>query len=89
MADAIYSVYVLKNPAGRFYIGVTDNVCRRVIQHNSGISNWTRGKGPWALVFEKNGMNLSAARKFEIELKRQKGGDGFFRVTGLGRSRNP
>ena len=29
-------VYVLRNPAGRFYIGLSENVTTRVLQHNSG-----------------------------------------------------
>jgi predicted GIY-YIG superfamily endonuclease len=66
-------------------VGVTDNVARRTKQHNVGVSNWTRGKGPWTLVWEKSGLTLSQARKLEVQLKRQKGGDGFFRMTGLKR----
>ncbi len=80
-----YSVYIVQNSAGRFYTGITDNVERRVEQHNSGVSNWTRNKGPWKLVWQKKGLSLSEARKLELELKGQKGGDGFFRKTGLSR----
>jgi Predicted endonuclease containing a URI domain len=51
MSDlAIYQVYVLRNPKGQFYIGLSENVPTRVLQHNEGMSKWTRGKGPWALV---------------------------------------
>ena len=83
MSDAVYSVYVLQNPDGRFYIGITDDVLRRLHQHNHGVSNRPRARGPWTLVWQKNAMTLSQARKLESELKRQKGGDGFFRMTGL------
>jgi predicted GIY-YIG superfamily endonuclease len=85
MSLAGYSAHVIKNPIGRFYIGLTDNVLRRVEDHNSGVSTWTRGKGPWSLVFERNCMTLSQARRLEGELKRQKGGDGFYLMTGLKR----
>jgi putative endonuclease len=81
--DARYFVYVLQNSDARYYVGLTDDVMRRVGQHNEGVSRWTRGKGPWHLVWKHGPLTLSAARKLESELKRQKGGDGFFRVTGL------
>ena len=87
MSDlAIYQVYVLRNPKGQFYIGLSENVPTRVQQHNEGMSKWTRGKGPWALVWESSRLNLSEARKLENLLKRQKGGSGFYRITGLARS---
>ncbi len=83
--EAAYFVYVIQNPSGRFYIGLTDDIQRRVEQHNRGVSTWTRNQGPWRLVWENQCTNLSAARKLELELKRQKGGDGFYRLTGLQR----
>ena len=45
----MYQVYILKNAAGRSYIGVTEDVETRLAQHNSGVSTWTRDKGPWVL----------------------------------------
>ncbi|MCF7762092.1 MAG: GIY-YIG nuclease family protein [Verrucomicrobia bacterium] len=36
-----YRVYVLRNLAGKLYIGVTADVARRLGQHNSGQSKWT------------------------------------------------
>ena len=81
--DSNTRVYVLRNPAGRLYIGVSEDVLRRLEQHNSGMSNWTRSRGPWCLVWQSDPMSLSAARKLENLLKRQKGGVGFYRITGL------
>jgi putative endonuclease len=78
-----YRVYVLRNPDGRFYIGLTDDVGRRVEQHNTGISKWTSGRGPWTLIWQSEARSLSEARKLELLLKRQKGGAGFYRITGL------
>ncbi len=31
----MFSVYILQNSKGAFYIGMTDNVARRLEQHNS------------------------------------------------------
>jgi putative endonuclease len=83
-----YQVYILQNPAGRFYIGLSENVATRLIQHNAGVSQWTRSRGPWTLVWMSDAMSLTDARRLEVWLKRQKGGDGFFRHTGLVRRRS-
>ena len=79
----MYRVYILRNPSGRHYIGLTDDVPRRVRQHNRGVSTWTRQRGPWSLVWQSENSSLSEARKLENFLKRQKGGAGLFRHTGL------
>jgi putative endonuclease len=85
---ATYHVYVIQNRDGKFYIGLSDDVDRRINQHNVGDSRWTRRKGPWTLIWQSEEMNLSDARKLELLLKRQKGGDGFYRITGLSRFRS-
>jgi putative endonuclease len=72
-----YRVYIIQNRDGKFYIGVSDDLHRRVAQHNASESKWTRGKGPLSLVWQSAEMNLSDARKLELLLKRQKGGEGF------------
>ena len=82
----VYRVYVLQNCAGRFYIGVTAHVTKRLHQHNSGASRWTKHKGPWRLMWQSDLLSLGDARKLENELKRQKGGTGFYFRTGLARS---
>jgi putative endonuclease len=78
-----YRVYVLKNHAGRFYVGVTADVEHRLAEHNTGRSRWTRGKGPWHFVWESELLPLSAARKLENRLKPQGRGSGFYSITGL------
>ena len=81
-----YRVYVLRNPVGRFYIGLSEDTAKRIQQHNSGLSTWTKHRGPWELVWQSEPVTLAAARKLERLLKRQKGGEGFYRLTGLHRS---
>jgi len=79
-----YQVYVLRNPSGRFYIGLSENVLLRLEQHNTGLSRWTKNKGPWELFWESSRMSLSDARKLENKLKRQKGGSGFTTILQSG-----
>ncbi|HWA25053.1 MAG TPA: GIY-YIG nuclease family protein [Lacunisphaera sp.] len=76
MNAKVYRVYLLKNPDGRFYIGVSENVSLRLDQHNAGQSKWTAKYRPWTLVWESSGLSLGEARKLENHLKRQKGGNG-------------
>ena len=75
-----YRVYVLRNAEGRRYIGVTDDVDRRLAQHNQGVSKWTRGKGPWDLEWSSTPRSLGDARALENLMKRQKGGSGLDRL---------
>jgi putative endonuclease len=82
---AAYRVYVLQNLAGQFYIGVTADVTRRLAEHNAGISRWTKGKGPWRLVWQSEVSSLGDARKLENRLKRQGRGSGFYSITSLNR----
>jgi putative endonuclease len=82
---AVYRVYVLRNCEGRFYIGLTEQVKHRIEEHNTGQSRWTKGKGPWALVWQSKQLPLSDARKLENRLKRQGRGKGFYSITGLRR----
>ena len=87
---SIYQVYVLQNPKGQKYIGLSEEIQKRLVDHNSGESQWTRGKGPWSLVWKSGFLNLSDARKLENKLKRQKGGSGFTTITGINPDReNP
>ena len=67
----IYRVYILKNAEGKFYIGLSDDVEQRLKQNNSGQSRWTKGRGPWVIVWESEMLSLTGARRLENRLKRQ------------------
>ena len=78
-------VYILRNREGSLYVGLSDNVARRIEQHNIGKSRWTEGRGPWTIVWQSEELSLSDARKLENRLKRQGRGKGFYTITGLRR----
>ena len=82
---AAYRVYVLQNSEGKFYIGLSDDVPRRLREHNNGQSRWTKGRGPWSVVWQSQKQMLTEARKLENRLKRQGRGKGFYTITGLPR----
>ena len=80
---ATYRVYILRNCGGNFYVGLSDDVLRRVKQHNTGQSRWTKGRGPWAIAWQSEELSLTDAGKLENRLKRQGRGKGFYAITGL------
>jgi putative endonuclease len=76
-------VYVVQNAEGRFYIGMTTDLNRRLRDHNSGVSRWTKLRGPWTLIWNQECASIGDARKLENKLKRQGRGSGFYRMIGL------
>ena len=74
----MFSVYVLQNPVGHFYMGHTDNLESRVASHNrtDKISGkFTRKNGPWTLVWlvwSEEHPNRSSAVQREREIKKWK-----------------
>ena len=69
-----YAVYVLENEKGRLYIGHTNDVQRRLKEHNSPVGKGHLGKythkgGPWRLLGVENCSTRSEAMKREKELK--------------------
>lgn len=66
----MYIVYVIKSKVdGRLYVGFTENLERRVKEHNAGKTKSTKGYLPWTLVFQEEVNERSLARKREKYLK--------------------
>jgi len=69
----MYYTYILKSEkTEKLYIGHTENLEKRLIEHNSNQSNFTKGKGPWKIIFSNEFNTRSEAMKFEIKLKKIK-----------------
>ena len=67
----MYYVYIIESQqSGIFYKGSTSDYARRLIEHNEGINHYTKGKGPWELVFVQEFDNKSEALTKEKKLKR-------------------
>ncbi|NTW22307.1 GIY-YIG nuclease family protein [Candidatus Falkowbacteria bacterium] len=70
----MYYVYILKSRRnGKLYKGFTNDLKRRVSEHNSGHSDFTRNNGPWDLVYYEAFLSKDDARKEEQFLKTGKG----------------
>jgi putative endonuclease len=66
-------VYILQSETtGRFNIGSTDDLERRLSEHLRGHSLATRGRGPWKLAYKEEFETLLDARRRELEIKRWK-----------------
>ena len=65
-------VYILKCMDNSYYIGVTNNVERRLQEHQSGISkdSYTHNRRPVELVFYENFLNAQSAIQFEKKIKK-------------------
>jgi predicted GIY-YIG superfamily endonuclease len=71
----MFWVYILENPAGKFYIGHTDNLQVRLANHNRTDSiggKWTRKNGPWKLVWSEQHPDRSSAIIRERQIKKMK-----------------
>jgi putative endonuclease len=65
-----YYVYVIKSGKdGSWYKGITDNLERRLNQHNSGKNKSTKGKGPYEMVYFEECENRIEARVREKYFK--------------------
>ena len=67
-----YTYLLLSESTGQYYIGYTSDLVGRVLTHQADEGNWTRGKGPWRLVYYETFVTDTEARKREIKLKRMK-----------------
>ena len=65
-----YFVYIMQNPQGIRYKGVTQCPAARLHRHNSGTSRYTKGKGPWHFVFIREFPSKTAALVEERRIKR-------------------
>ncbi len=70
--EMFYGYVVRSIPRGSFYIGHTYNIERRLVEHNTGQSKYTRNRGPWELVFRKEFPTRSEAMRWEADLKARK-----------------
>lgn len=71
-----FVVYILESQSSkRKYIGYTADVNKRLKEHNEGLNESTRNRGPWLLLYQETGFDTrKEALKRENELKKMKGG---------------
>jgi len=68
--DGAWFVYLLRCGDGSLYTGITNDLLRRVEQHNSGkASRYTRSRLPVVLVYQELQASRSLALKRELAIK--------------------
>ncbi len=66
----MYFVYALKSDFRNYiYVGITDNIERRLHQHNTGKNKTTKPYSPFTIILLEEKESRIEARKREIFLK--------------------
>ena len=69
-----YFVYIIRSLSrGTRYVGVSDDVQKRIKEHNEGRCRYTSGRRPWKLLREEKLGTLGEARRRENFLKSGQG----------------
>ena len=66
----MYYVYVMSSKTRKYiYVGITNNLSRRIAEHNSGYNKTTRTYRPFKLILSEEFTTRTTARKREKYLK--------------------
>jgi putative endonuclease len=69
----MFFVYVLENKTGKYYIGQTNDILKRLQRHNSHRVKYTSfDSGSWKLVYKEEYATRSEAMRRETYLKNLK-----------------
>jgi putative endonuclease len=67
----MYYLYILQSlKDSGYYIGITDNLEKRLHEHNSGKTKSTKSRIPFILKYKESYQTKTEARKREIVLKK-------------------
>ena len=65
-----WTVYILQCANGTLYTGITNDLKRRMAEHEAGRgAKYTKGRGPFELVYQQPCKNRGLASKRENEIK--------------------
>jgi putative endonuclease len=67
----MHYVYIIYSESYKiYYKGETENPLNRLDAHNKNLSEYTKNKGPWVLVFVEEHVDRKTALKREKQIKR-------------------
>ena len=68
--NLMFYTYIIKSQkSNKWYTGNTNDLRKRFKQHKEGKSTWTKGRGPWDLIYYEACLNEEDARSREEYLK--------------------
>ncbi|HBC87301.1 MAG TPA: hypothetical protein DCZ94_10130 [Lentisphaeria bacterium] len=77
----MFYLYILQSEStGRFYVGHTEDLENRLLEHNRGESKSTRNRGPWRPVYSETFQNRADAQRREYEIKSKKSSESIKRI---------
>ena len=66
----MHYVYILKSlKNGKLYTGCTNDLRKRFLQHNEGLSNFTKNNRPYKLIYYEACINREDSLSRELYLK--------------------
>lgn len=73
-----FFIYIMKSDEGRYYIGSTDDIEKRICAHNEKrYKAWTSRYNNWKLVHSESFPTRTEAIAREKKIKKMKGGTAF------------
>jgi len=80
----MFYMYILQSElVDRYYIGSTDDISRRLSDHNAGNTRSTKPFRPWKVVYTETYSTLIEARKRERQVKAWKSREFMANTLGL------
>lgn len=71
--EFFYTYIIRSEKSGKLYIGYTSNLRKRFKEHNDGMSRYTKGRGPFKIIYYEACLNEDDARSRELYLKSGRG----------------
>ncbi|WP_120182875.1 GIY-YIG nuclease family protein [Pelobium manganitolerans] len=69
----MFTVYVIFSAKlNRFYVGYTENLEKRLSEHNSGFSTYTSRANDWVLKYAEHYPDRQSAHNRELRIKGKK-----------------
>ena len=69
----MYYVYILRNESGEKYIGITQDLKKRLQEHNNGETKTTKNNGVYKIIWYCSFIDKARAYEFEKYLKSSSG----------------
>lgn len=80
----MFFMYILQSELTRkYYIGSTNDLSKRLVQHNAGRTPSTKNYRPWKLLYSEPFETLSEARRRERQVKAWKNPSYMIKTLGL------